>query len=232
MFKTKSWILWISLIVILAVVISWPNPYSNLPDSQSGKTDTDSVSSDTSVPGQSGADVVPMTGITVPGTYVSGSNPATVSESKDVSISDIDFMRKYVIILNRGEDIVDLSGWKLVDESVNQSFVFPKEAKILPGGMLQVLSGSNEKATKFRLRWNNKDVWQDSNGHGACMIKRAVWCRGNERRESTMIRFLCTGGTGEDLRTTLRMAPGLPHLHPWCCAKTPLLSVSEPLAPR
>ncbi len=175
MFKTKSWILWISLIVILAVVISWPNPYSNLPDSQSGKTDADSVSvnsTDNSSSDQSGEDTVPRIIVTVPATYVSGSNPATVSESKDVSISDIDFMRKSAIIMNKGVNIVDLSGWKLVDESANQSFVFPEGAKVLPDGMLQVASGSNEKATKFQMLWNNKDVWQDSNGHGVLYDKK------------------------------------------------------------
>jgi hypothetical protein len=64
-----------------------------------------------------------------------------------VIISSIDLSGEVVIIVNNSSSAVDLTGWKLVSETGNQTYYFPSGTTIAAGGTLRVVSGSGATAS-------------------------------------------------------------------------------------
>jgi len=91
--------------------------------------------------------------------------PASAS-SGDVKIVGIDLGGEVVTIKNTGSKKVDISGWRLVSETGNQSFTFPSGTVIPAGGTLRVVSGRNAQAGPDTLVWTRKYIWNNDGDPG------------------------------------------------------------------
>lgn len=84
-----------------------------------------------------------------------------------VKISSIDLVGEVVTITNSGNVAVDLSGWKLVSETGNQTCTFPASTTIPAGGTLKVVSGKNSQAGPNVLVWSKLYIWNNDGDPGA-----------------------------------------------------------------
>lgn len=78
-----------------------------------------------------------------------------------VVISGIDLAGEVVTIQNQGTVDVDLSGWKLVSETGNQTSTFPPGTVIRRGGTLKVVSGPKAQAAVDTLVWTKSYIWNN-----------------------------------------------------------------------
>ncbi|MDI6880264.1 MAG: cell wall-binding repeat-containing protein [Desulfitobacteriaceae bacterium] len=102
---------------------------------------------------------------TNPSAPVTTPNPTPASS--DVEIASIDLSVEVVTITNKGANVVDLTGWKLVSEVGSQTFDFPSGTNIPAGGILKVVSGSNATAGSNTLVWTKLNIWNNSGDPGA-----------------------------------------------------------------
>jgi competence protein ComEC len=93
--------------------------------------------------------------------------PVTPSPSGAVKITSIDLSAEVVTIVNSTNGSVDLSGWKLVSETGNQTFNFPSGTKIAAGVSLKIASGPNAKPGTGILVWTTANMWNNSGDPGA-----------------------------------------------------------------
>ena len=89
------------------------------------------------------------------------------TSSANVIISSIDLSGEVVTIVNNGSSAVDLTGWKLVSETGNQTYYFPSGTTIAAGGTLRVVSGSGATASPGTLVWTNANIWNNDGDPGA-----------------------------------------------------------------
>lgn len=76
-----------------------------------------------------------------------------------VRIERVDLVGEEVVIVNEGDDAVDLSGWVLVSVSGNQRFTFPPGTVLAPGARLIVRSGPNARPGDGVLVWTRQYIW-------------------------------------------------------------------------
>lgn len=93
--------------------------------------------------------------------------PTSAPTSGFVKISSIDLSAEIVTILNSSSKPVDLTGWKLVSETGNQTYHFPSGTSIPAGGMLKVESGKKAHAGTNILVWSNANIWNNDGDPGA-----------------------------------------------------------------
>ncbi|HEV7761607.1 MAG TPA: lamin tail domain-containing protein, partial [Acidimicrobiales bacterium] len=68
---------------------------------------------------------------------------------------------EYAVITNTGDAAVDLTGWKLRDDSTSNRFAFPSGFGLAPGGEVTVHVGPG-KATADDLYWDRgQPVWDN-----------------------------------------------------------------------
>ncbi|HAI21249.1 MAG TPA: hypothetical protein DCM14_05065 [Clostridiales bacterium UBA8153] len=79
-----------------------------------------------------------------------------------VVIASVDLRAEAVVIANRGNAPVDLSGWILVSERGNQRFVFPAGTSLPAGGSLRVVSGPPAASGPGRLLWTRSHIWNNA----------------------------------------------------------------------
>ena len=84
-----------------------------------------------------------------------------------LTISTIDLSREVVTIMNSGDKEVDLTGWKLVSEGGNQTFLFPSSTTLPAGKTLKVVSGKNAQVGSNVLVWTESNIWNNDGDPGA-----------------------------------------------------------------
>ena len=88
------------------------------------------------------------------------SNLSTTNSS--VKIKSIDLEKEIVIIENTSMKEVDLTGWKLVSVTGNQTYLFPTSYIIKAGSSITIASG---KATG-NLKWTGAYIWNNDGDQG------------------------------------------------------------------
>lgn len=78
-----------------------------------------------------------------------------------VRIERVDLVGEEVVLVNMGEESVDLSGWILVSVAGNQRFRFPSGTVIEPGRRLVIRSGLDATDGPGVLVWTKLEVWND-----------------------------------------------------------------------
>lgn len=78
-----------------------------------------------------------------------------------VVITEVDLIGERVVIANRGQVNVDVSGWVLVSEHGNQRFTFPSGTVIPAGSSIAVVSGPGATAGTGRLVWTRSHIWNN-----------------------------------------------------------------------
>ncbi|MBS3986232.1 MAG: thermonuclease family protein [Selenomonadales bacterium] len=91
------------------------------------------------------------------GLWAATAPPATTT----VAITEVDLAGERVVIANRGQTSVDISGWVLVSENGNQRFTFPAGTVIAMGSSIMVVSGPNATAGPGRLVWTRSHIWNN-----------------------------------------------------------------------
>ena len=81
------------------------------------------------------------------------------SSEEGVRIDRVDLVGEEVVIVNEGDDAVDLSGWVLVSVSGNQRLTFPPGTVLAPGARLIVRSGPNARPGDGVLVWTRQYIW-------------------------------------------------------------------------
>ena len=87
-----------------------------------------------------------------------GEQPAAVT---GVGIERVDLVTEEVVIINRGSEAVDLSGWVVISTVGNQRFTFPNGTVLRPGGRLVIRSGPRAQAGHGILLWTKAYVWNN-----------------------------------------------------------------------
>lgn len=97
----------------------------------------------------------------------SGSQQAESAGQSMVELSAIDLKEEIAVVTNRSNTEVNLTGWKLVSEVGNQTFVFP-DGTILPAGKsLKIVSGEKAQAGAGTLLWTKSQIWNNQGDPGA-----------------------------------------------------------------
>lgn len=78
-----------------------------------------------------------------------------------VTIAGVDLRAEVVVIENRGNAAVDLSGWVLLSERGNQRFAFPAGTGLAAGSTLRVVSGPRATTSPGRLLWTRSYIWNN-----------------------------------------------------------------------
>lgn len=65
-----------------------------------------------------------------------------------------------VIIKNKSDKTVDISGWMLLSVKGNQKFFFPNGTKI-PGEKIKVVSERGAKDGENQLKWTGRYIWNN-----------------------------------------------------------------------
>ena len=107
-------------------------------------------------------------------TDVVSTKPAdnVVAGSTQVKISALDKRAEYVVITNNGSNDIDISKWRIVSETGNQSFIFQSGTILKAGASFKITSGDLAGTGDFTMSnstiWNNSDpdpaVLYDANG--------------------------------------------------------------------
>jgi competence protein ComEC len=92
---------------------------------------------------------------------------AEAAASPRIEIVHIDLVGEVVTLRNNGDAPVDLSGWKLVSEKGNQTYVIPTDTLLAAGAELKIISGPNAQAGDGQLVWNQSNIWANSGDPGA-----------------------------------------------------------------
>lgn len=87
------------------------------------------------------------------------SEPSALGSS-DVKITLLDKISEQVEITNTGVNSTDISGWKIVSEVGNQSFVFPNGSVIESGKVIKITSGAANGTGDYTMAKGN--VWNNS----------------------------------------------------------------------
>lgn len=82
-------------------------------------------------------------------------------QPKKVIIDHVDLRVESVTIKNNSTDSVDLAGWTLLSERGEQSFLFPDNTVLPPGGYVTVVSGPDAIAADGVLIWTDKNIWNN-----------------------------------------------------------------------
>jgi len=93
------------------------------------------------------------------------SPPPTVASSGSVVIATVNKTTEYVDLQNVGSGPVDLSGWKLVSVTGNQTC--PLQGVIGPNEMLRVWSGKGDPGLSCEFAFN---IWNDNQADPALLI--------------------------------------------------------------
>lgn len=94
--------------------------------------------------------------------------PVPSSPAGSVQISTIDLRGEVVTLLNSSDEAVNLTGWKLVSEKGNQTFLFPEGTTLPAGGTLKVVSGINARAGTNVFVWTTEEnIWNNEGDPGA-----------------------------------------------------------------
>jgi Lamin Tail Domain len=88
--------------------------------------------------------------------------PVPAPEPAKPVVAALDLKEEAVAIANAGGVAIDISGWKLRDDSTRKPFTFPAGTTLAPGASIVVRSGSGAaNATAGQLVWTTASAWND-----------------------------------------------------------------------
>lgn len=87
--------------------------------------------------------------------------------AQKVEIVSVDADADVMILRNRENAAVDLSGWYIVSERGSQIFVLPEDTVLAPGGVITI--GSQSTGDACDLCWPDKNVWHDKKDDAAIL---------------------------------------------------------------
>ncbi|MBC2722579.1 MBL fold metallo-hydrolase [Desulfosporosinus sp.] len=93
--------------------------------------------------------------------------PSSATSKSSVELSNIDLRGEVVTITNPSRTDVDLTGWKLVSEVGNQTFIFPSGTTLTAGGSIKIVSGEKARAGVGTLVWTQSNIWNNNGDPGA-----------------------------------------------------------------
>jgi len=84
-----------------------------------------------------------------------------------ILIENIDLVEEVVVVVNRSENPVKLTGWRLVSEVGGQEFTFP-EFTLGPSQKVEITSGPNaQEDSPRKFRWTGRYIWNNEGDPGA-----------------------------------------------------------------
>lgn len=125
----------------------------NLP-SQQTLNNISRAGAQTFVLGETGTVLLESDGSNISMTALPGPDTA----APDIRVEAKDTSAEYITIVNRSEEMADLSGWCISSEKGNEVFFFPAGTKLDPGGKLKLLSGDAAK-TDQGIVWSLDKIW-------------------------------------------------------------------------
>lgn len=90
----------------------------------------------------------------------------TATGNPRVEITAIDLIDEVAVVVNRGQEPVDLAGWVLVSTKGDQRFVFPQDTVLPPGESLAIVSGPNAAPAPATLVWTRENIWNNQGDPG------------------------------------------------------------------
>jgi hypothetical protein len=88
--------------------------------------------------------------------------PVPAPEPAKPVVAALDLKEEAVAIANAGGVAIDISGWKLRDDSTRKPFTFPPGTTLAPGASIVVRSGTGAaNATAGQLVWTTASAWND-----------------------------------------------------------------------
>ncbi|KYH35814.1 hydroxyacylglutathione hydrolase [Clostridium tepidiprofundi DSM 19306] len=81
----------------------------------------------------------------------------TSKENNKIIIQSIDKVAEIVVIKNTSDKDIDLTGWKLVSVTGNQTYIFPKYV-LKAGASIKISSGNS----RGDLKWSKRNIWNNS----------------------------------------------------------------------
>lgn len=85
----------------------------------------------------------------------------SASATGNVVITGVNAAAETVMIKNKGKTDVNLSGWKLVSVTGNQTYVFSNYT-LKAGSSVTLVSGPGAKPGAGKLVWTKKNIWNNS----------------------------------------------------------------------
>ena len=79
----------------------------------------------------------------------------------------INLTSEILTLQNQEPKSVDLTGWKLVSETGNQTYYIPSGTTITTGATLRVVSSSSATASAATLVWTTANIWTNTGDPGA-----------------------------------------------------------------
>jgi hypothetical protein len=80
---------------------------------------------------------------------------------------EVDLVAEEAVVSNRGDEVVSLTGWKLVSVSGDQRFAFPSGFSLAPGASVMVTSGPTAvDQPPQKLKWSAAPKWSNSGDPG------------------------------------------------------------------
>jgi len=102
-------------------------------------------------------------------TNTNNSNVPTTStvNNSAVIITGIDLSKEIVTIKNTSNENVNMSGWKLISITGNQTFSFPYGFILGPSTIVKVVSGRNASGDGVStLKWTGSYIWNNDGDPG------------------------------------------------------------------
>jgi uncharacterized protein (DUF736 family) len=92
---------------------------------------------------------------------------STSSNSSNVVIKSISLTDEVVVIKNEGSTSVNMTGWKLVSVTGNQTFTFPAGYVLQPGATVKIISGRRAVGDGVStLKWTGRYIWNNDGDPG------------------------------------------------------------------
>lgn len=92
---------------------------------------------------------------------ISDEGPTSTGTTGKVVIVSVDAFAEIVIIRNDDTKDVNMTGWKLVSVTDNQTFDFPDRFVLKPQQSVSIVSGKNAAAGEGKLLWSTSNLWNN-----------------------------------------------------------------------
>ncbi|GAB6136878.1 MBL fold metallo-hydrolase [Halanaerobaculum tunisiense] len=89
------------------------------------------------------------------------SKKTTTNSKPNIKISDLSLSKEVVTIANKSNKQINISHWKLVSDTGNQTFVFPKKTTLAAGETLKVISGRGKTPGPNTILWTKRYIWNN-----------------------------------------------------------------------
>ncbi|MDQ0896303.1 MULTISPECIES: stalk domain-containing protein [unclassified Paenibacillus] len=85
----------------------------------------------------------------------------------DIVITDVDKVNEVVTISNVGSADINLTGWKVISVTGNQTYTFNSDFILKAGASVKLTSGSDATTTDNNLLWTKSNIWNNTSSDPA-----------------------------------------------------------------